>query len=146
MPLHQIYHPPGVFTDEEKENLAKNITELYASNGLPKFYAVVLFLPVENQSFFVGGQKTEKFVRILVQHLARHFFSSKSAERFLNAYEKVLEPFIKDKGLDWEVNVTLADRDLWRENGISPPLPNTLAEKEWIKLNKAVVYDEKDNV
>jgi hypothetical protein len=36
--------------------------------------------------------------------------------------------------------------NLWRENGLQPPIPNSIAEKEWIRLNKAVPYEEKDNV
>uniref|UniRef100_A0A914E810 Tautomerase cis-CaaD-like domain-containing protein n=1 Tax=Acrobeloides nanus TaxID=290746 RepID=A0A914E810_9BILA len=146
MPLHRIFYPPGTFSEQDKEALAANITKLYVSRGLPAFYVVVLFLPVEEQNYFVGGKKTSKFVRIIVQHIARQFPSNKHADKFITIYEDILAPFIKDRGLDWEVHFELVDRNYWRENGLEVPLPNTIAEKEWIRLNKAVPYDEQDNV
>jgi hypothetical protein len=38
------------------------------------------------------------------------------------------------------------DANLWRENGMIPPLPNTEAEKEWIRLDKPVPFTEEQNV
>lgn len=104
MPLHRIWYAPGTFSDEDKEKLAEGITKLYTSFGLPPFYVVVLFLPLEEKDFFVGGKKnTNKFVRIIVQHIARHFDTYKQADGFLDRYEAVLAPFIKERGLEWEV-------------------------------------------
>uniref|UniRef100_A0A914CGE2 Tautomerase cis-CaaD-like domain-containing protein n=1 Tax=Acrobeloides nanus TaxID=290746 RepID=A0A914CGE2_9BILA len=126
MPLHRIWYSPGAFSEQDKAALAENITKLYTSFGLPAFYVVVLYLPVEEKNYFVGGKKESKFVRISVQHIARHFPSNKTADQFLDKYENVLAPFIKERGLDWEIS--------------------TVAEKEWVRLDKAVPYDEKDNV
>jgi hypothetical protein len=39
-----------------------------------------------------------------------------------------------------------SDANLWRENGMLPPLPNSKAEKEWVRVNKPVPYTEEDNV
>jgi hypothetical protein len=82
--------------------------------------------------------------------------------RFFEGYEATLAPFIKDRGLDWEVKkrnkfnsillnifqiaVIESDANLWRENGLIPPLPNSKAEQEWGRLNKPVPYSEVDNV
>jgi len=33
---------------------------------------------------------------------------------------------------------------LWKINGMVPPMPNTKAEKEWWRLNRAVEYEKVD--
>ncbi|KAI1707310.1 putative oxalocrotonate tautomerase enzyme domain-containing protein [Ditylenchus destructor] len=33
------------------------------------------------------------------------------------------------------------DRNLWRENGLIPPLAESEGNKEWMRLNKAVPYE-----
>ncbi|OQV19459.1 hypothetical protein BV898_06450 [Hypsibius exemplaris] len=71
MPLHRIFHNPETFSPTAKEGLASTITNIYTDRGLPPFYAVVLFLPLETDLFFVGGKATDQFVRFVVQHLAR---------------------------------------------------------------------------
>ncbi|KAH7696573.1 hypothetical protein AAVH_36354 [Aphelenchoides avenae] len=141
MPLHRIYHANGAFTDDQKQDLATAITDVYVSRGLPAFYVVVLFVPLEKDSFFIGGKGTDKFVRITVQHLARHFDSKEQGRKFLDIYEAAIAKYIKEQGYDWEVSIELVDRDLWRENGLIPPPPNSEAEKEWKRLNKPVPYE-----
>jgi phenylpyruvate tautomerase PptA (4-oxalocrotonate tautomerase family) len=108
MPLHRIYHPssgPLAFTPSEKEALSRRITEIYTERAqLPAFYVVVLFIPIEEDSLFVGGEKNDKFVRIHIQHMARQFSNQDAVDGFFARYEEALEPFIKAKGLDWEVS------------------------------------------
>uniref|UniRef100_A0AC35GTZ8 Tautomerase cis-CaaD-like domain-containing protein n=1 Tax=Panagrolaimus sp. PS1159 TaxID=55785 RepID=A0AC35GTZ8_9BILA len=143
MPLHRIYHTPGQFSKDDKKGLAEAITKIYTNPkgaNLPAFYVVVLFVPVDEENFFVGGKTTKNFVRISVQHIARSFDSHEQSKSFLEIYESALAPFIKERGFDWEVEIEQIDRNLWRENGLSPPLPRTDAEKEWVRLNKAVPY------
>ena len=105
MPLHRIWYAPGAISEQDKEGLAAHITKLYTTLGLPAFYVSVLFLPVEEQNYYVGGKKNRKFVRIVVQHIARQFESNKQADFFIEQYEKILAPFIKERGLDWEVSI-----------------------------------------
>jgi hypothetical protein len=62
-------------------------------------------------------------------------------DRFLNRVDAVLKPFIADKGYDWEHNVVETARDLWKVQGMVPPMPNTEAEKEWVRLNNAVEFE-----
>uniref|UniRef100_A0A914YHA8 Tautomerase cis-CaaD-like domain-containing protein n=1 Tax=Panagrolaimus superbus TaxID=310955 RepID=A0A914YHA8_9BILA len=143
MPLHRIYHSPGQFSKDDKTGLTEAITQIYTNPqiaNLPAFYVVVLFIPIEEENFFVGGKNTKNFVRISVQHIARSFDSYEQSNEFLQRYENVLAPFIKERGFDWEVDIEQIDRNLWRENGLSPPLPRSDAEKEWVRLNKAVPY------
>uniref|UniRef100_A0A914QW80 Tautomerase cis-CaaD-like domain-containing protein n=1 Tax=Panagrolaimus davidi TaxID=227884 RepID=A0A914QW80_9BILA len=143
MPLHRIYHTPGQFSKNDKKGLTEAITKIYTNPkgaNLPAFYVVVLFVPVDEENFFVGGKTTTNFVRISVQHIARSFDSHEQSKSFFEFYESALAPFIKERGFDWEVEIEQIDRNLWRENGLTPPLPRTDAEKEWVRLNKAVPY------
>ncbi|KAG8790149.1 hypothetical protein FRC12_012678 [Ceratobasidium sp. 428] len=148
MPLHRIYTTSGLYTPEEKAAMAKAITCLYTF-GLPAFYVVVLFIDVAKDSFFIGGELNDKFVRFNVQHLARHFGSSEKKIEFMSSYEQAVKPFTADKGLDWEINIDEADPLTWHENGLSPPVPKTDAETIWRQANKAVPYERpsfSDNV
>jgi phenylpyruvate tautomerase PptA (4-oxalocrotonate tautomerase family) len=107
MPLHRIYHPLSAFSSTDKAALSERITELYVAAGLPAFYVVVLFIPIDKESFFVGGKSTDKFVRIVAQHLARQIPTDEGKKKFVEKYENALAPFIKDKGYDWEVRYTI---------------------------------------
>lgn len=69
MPLHRLYIPPNLYSAEDKGAIADAITKVYSH--LPAFYVVVLFINVDKEDYYVGGQRRDSFVRISVQHLAR---------------------------------------------------------------------------
>ena len=71
MPLWKFYHPEGAFSAEDKQAIAGKITRIYRM--LPSFYVGVVFQPVPKDSFFVGGEPADDFVRIWVDHIARTF-------------------------------------------------------------------------
>ena len=50
---------------------------------LPPFYVVVVFLDVDDSSFFIGGKPNNKFVRIVSQHLARDRTSPEDTARVI---------------------------------------------------------------
>jgi phenylpyruvate tautomerase PptA (4-oxalocrotonate tautomerase family) len=108
MPLHRIYHPASAFSSTDKAALSQHITDMYTSSGLPAFYVVVLFIPIEKDSFYVGGQLTNNFIRIVSQHLARQLPNDEAKKQFMEKFDKVLAPFIKDKGYNWEVNYIIS--------------------------------------
>ncbi|CCO33992.1 hypothetical protein BN14_08083 [Rhizoctonia solani AG-1 IB] len=144
--MHRIYTPAGLYSSEEKQALAKAITSAYTSNstggpGLPPFYVGVFFIDLPEDSFYVGGEKHNHFVRFNVQHLARHFEIKEEKLKFMQLYEEKIEPFTAEKGLDWEVNIDEADPLMWHENGISPPAPNSEAELLWFYQNKATKFE-----
>ena len=58
----------------------------------------------------------------------------------MEALQAAFHPFVRDRGLDWEIHVEWHGRETWRENGLRPPMPDTEAEKLWIKLDKPVPY------
>ncbi len=103
MPLHRIYHPTSAFSSADKAALSERITAIYTSTGLPAFYVVVLFIPIEKDSFYVGGQPTDNFIRIVSQHLAKQIPNDEAKKQFMVKFENAIAPFIKDKGYDWEV-------------------------------------------
>ncbi|QRV92011.1 4-oxalocrotonate tautomerase [Ceratobasidium sp. AG-Ba] len=140
MPMHRIYTASGLYTPAEKATMAKNITALY-TNVMPAFYVVVLFIDLAEDSYFIGGEQNNKFVRINVQHLARHFSSDEVKIKFMHMYEQAVKPFTADKGLDWEINIDEADPITWHENGMSPPAPKSKGEELWKQTNKAVPFE-----
>ena len=71
MPLHRWFVPPNLYSDDDKAAIAKAVTSCYPA--LPPFYVLVLFIDIKDGSYFVGGVKNNNFVRIGIEHLARHF-------------------------------------------------------------------------
>ena len=64
MPLHRIYVPPKLYSAEEKSAIGDAITKVYSM--LPAF-------SVDKEDFYVGGKRSDNFIRISVQHIARQF-------------------------------------------------------------------------
>ena len=58
MPLWTIHHTPGIFSDEEKHQLASRITDHYERIGLPRFYVITIFNETRPEDFYVGGEPT----------------------------------------------------------------------------------------
>ncbi|KAJ7247033.1 putative oxalocrotonate tautomerase [Mycena rebaudengoi] len=142
MPLHRVFVPKGLYTAAEKEAMTAAITNIYTNPPalLPAFYVLVLFVELEDGNFFVGGKHSNRFVRFAVEHIARHF-AERNADLWTGT-RRLLEPFTKGRGIDWEVQVSECDRLLWNENGMAPPLPNTEEEQIWKKENRAVTQEE----
>jgi len=138
MPLHRLFVPRKLYSADDKSAIAEAITKVYVS--LPPFYVVVLFVDIDKEDYYVGGQRRDDFVRIAVQHIARRFSDDIVKRDFMDRYEKALDPFTKGRGIDWEVQVEECDRILWNENGMNPPLPGTEAENAWKEQNRAVPF------
>ena|ERR1700761_3332008 len=143
MPLWDIHSSGPLFTDEEKHELAKAITPIYTAGGIPAFYVRVRFTEDAPNSSFSGGEKDEKFVHLQIYHLARVMTTDKQKKGFLRAADRVLNPIMERKGLDWEYTVNESPRDLWKINGLVPPEANSEMEKEWLRLNRPVGVREK---
>ena len=140
MPLWKVYHPEGAFSVEDKQAIADKITtEIYRM--LPKFYVGVIFSEVPKTSFYVGGEPTDDFDRIWVDHIARQFNDEALKTRFLEYVGKLLAPYITDRGLRWEMHVDETPFSLLTIQGMRPPLPNTDAEKKWRSENAPSAYE-----
>ncbi|KAE8372471.1 putative oxalocrotonate tautomerase [Aspergillus bertholletiae] len=138
MPRWIIHHSANLLSAEEKQNLAKTITQIYSRLGLPDFYVHVHFQEQPLTASFIGGEPHSKFVDISVWHLARTMDTQEMKQRFLNAVDAVLNPVFEPKGIDWEYFVTESPKDLWKINGLVPPEIGSEEEKEWKRLNRAV--------
>ena len=94
---------------------------------------------------YVGGKPTDgRFVRIVSQHLARDrsdpAITPEVEAQVVADLEEAFAPYVRERGLDWEIHIEWVDREGWRENGIRPPMPYSEAEKLWIKLDRPVPY------
>jgi hypothetical protein len=131
MPLWDIHCSSELFSTEEKQTLAQQITKIYSSSGIPAFFVRVRFTCDPPDTVFTGGEKDAKFVHgnashwhlvpclvsgtsadlypllrtVQIWHLARNFTNSDHKNRFLKAVDVILNPFMESKGADWEYTV-----------------------------------------
>lgn len=59
----------------------------------------------------------------------------------MNKVDEVLKPHVEDKGYDWEYSIEETSRDLWKVQGLVPPMPGSEAELLWVKENKATPFE-----
>jgi phenylpyruvate tautomerase PptA (4-oxalocrotonate tautomerase family) len=135
MPLWTVYHPVDIWSEEDRTELAGKITDIYAQI-MPRFYVGVVFQPIPADSFYVGGAKADKFVRFVVEHIARAFPDRDRSRRFIDKVNEVIAPFVKDRGLDWELHIDETPFDYWSINGHYPPRGGTEDEKSWRSENR----------
>lgn len=136
MPLWKIYTPANAFTPEDKKGIAQALTGLYG-RVMPRFYVGVVFQEVSADNFYIGGEPTDRFVRIWVDHIARTFQSEEARVGFFKRVNALLAPWIADRGYDWELHVDETPFDLWTIQGYFPPREGTEDEKRWMAENRA---------
>ena len=141
MPLWTIHHTPGIFTDEEKHELATRITDHYEKAGLPRFYVIALFKETRTEDFYVGGEPTPVGIRVVIDHIARHSHSTGDRQRITHWINGILAPLAQAKpNLHWEFHVDETSEELWMINGLIPPPAASDAEREWARTNIAAAY------
>jgi phenylpyruvate tautomerase PptA (4-oxalocrotonate tautomerase family) len=143
MPFWQIFHPVDAYSPEDKKKFAERIANLYTQ--VPRFYVVTLFEPIPADSYFVGGLSHPKFVRVKIDQMARTMPGPVLREWWMRRVEEVVAPYVRDRGFDWEIQIAEPPADLWTLQGVIPPPFESIAEKRWVKENKASPYslDEK---
>lgn len=142
MPYWHIFAPEDAFTDQDKQELSESITSLYVDFvNLPKFYVVVLFQPLPQNTLYVGAKPANNFVRIVVDHIARRVEGAELRALCMEVIEAKLAPWIRDRGYDWEVHVDETPADLWRTQGLVPPPAGSDAERMWAEKNEAIPYE-----
>jgi phenylpyruvate tautomerase PptA (4-oxalocrotonate tautomerase family) len=141
MPMWKIYHPEQAFSIEDKQQLATAITALYAT-FLPRFYVNVLFRSIAADDLYIGGQASGDFVRITIDHIARAIKQAAAQQQFLDACSQLLAPYVQQRGLRWELHVNETSFDLWRIDGLKPPMPDSAAEARWKAENRPSVYSD----
>ena len=73
MPLWRIFYNPSTLPADQRQSLAKAVTKLYTEPpiGLPAFYVNVLFIPLQENEYFIGGEPRSDFVRVVIEQIAR---------------------------------------------------------------------------
>ena len=140
MPLWKVYHPTGAFSAQDKKKLAQEVTAVYAKVPIPKFYVVMIFEEVEDGSCFVGGEPHNRFIRFKIDQIARTIPGAVLREWWMRTLDSVIAPFVKDRGYDWEISIDETPCDLWSLQGELAPPFESVAEKRWVKENKASSY------
>lgn len=135
MPLWTVYHSPDAFSDADKAELAAKITDVYGA-VMPRFYVGVVFQAIEPRNFYVGGEPAVRFVRIVMEHIARSFPNVEASRRFIDRINQLLKPYIEDRGYDWEFHVDETPFDYWSINGHYPPRGGTEDETRWRAENR----------
>lgn len=142
MPYWEIFTPDNAFTDEDKEQISERITQMYVDwVNLPRFYVVVRFHDMPHNTMYVGGKAKNNFVRVVIDHIARRMDDPEFRALCMAAIESVLEPYVKDRGYDWEVHIDETPMDLWRVQGLIAPPPESELEKMWASENRPVPYE-----
>ena len=109
--------------------------------GLPEFYVVVIFHDKPAHSIYVGGKAANNFVRIRIDHVARQLDTAEARAGCMAIIEEKLAPLIKERGFDWEVHIDETPMDLWRVQGMVPPLPDSKMEKVWADEKRPIPYE-----
>ena len=84
----------------------------------------------------LGGVSSKRFVRFVLEHIAREFPNREASRRFIDRVNQVIAPYIRDRGLDWEIHIDETPFDLWSINGFYPPREGTPDEKRWMADNR----------
>lgn len=142
MPVWLVLHGPATFRDEaSRAAFAKDITfQIYKL--IPPFYTDVAFIPTP--SLYVGGEKNDKMVRIVIHELAGRHLAAEEREAWLNTVDRAIKPHIADKGYEWEYHIEEPARDLWKIQGYVPPPFASRAQKTWNMENKPSPYTKRD--
>jgi hypothetical protein len=103
----------------------------------------VVFIELDHESFFRGGEPTDDFVRIAVDHINLTWKAPEEASRRMKQFDEALAPMMRDRGLVWEFHVDETPRNFWSIEGYRPPPSGSEAEKRWIHENKPSAYATK---
>jgi hypothetical protein len=79
--------------------------------------------------------RAKTFVRISIDHIARAA-PEEQRELMLRFMNKSIHPFIRDRGLDWEIHIDETPRDLWTIQGMRPPDEGSAEEQRWARDNR----------
>lgn len=137
MPLWHVYVVEGTYSSQDKSGMAKRVTDLYEQYArLPRFYVSVVFHELPSDSFYMGGEPADRFVRISIDHIARHLDDHSHFAAWLNIIDETLAPWLRDRGLDWEIHGDETPRAFWEINGFIPPPRKSEDERRWAKENR----------
>ncbi|WP_156759907.1 tautomerase family protein [Microbacterium karelineae] len=142
MPYFKISTPIGAYTDEDKQAIAKAITDactLYVQ--IPAFFVNVYFDEIAPNNTYTGGESRDNFVRIMADTSARQMPTAEMRAGAMSVLVEAMRPFIQDRGYHSEINLDETPLDLWRVDGIVAPVDSPEIFDRWIKENRAVPWE-----
>jgi hypothetical protein len=74
-------------------------------------------------------------VRFSIDHIA-YAMPEELRELLLKFINKSIHPFVRDRGLDWEIHIDDTPRNQWTVQGMRPPDSGSAEEKRWIRENR----------
>ncbi|RTE70648.1 hypothetical protein BHE90_014951 [Fusarium euwallaceae] len=90
MPKWVFQHTKGAFTHEDKEKLAKGMSNIYTTFGLPTFFAHVQFISFDPDEFWTGGEPAHDSVTISIYHAAANIRTGFEGESLMKALDDVV--------------------------------------------------------
>lgn len=144
MPRWTFELATGLLTQEEKQDLATTITNLYYEKELPKFLINVMFNEYPTGCYFAGAKTPPKAVFFTISHAARKFPDEQFAIRFHKEIDAIVRPVFEPKGLKWEYSIYQHPIDHWRVNGAMPPAMYSDGMKLWIEEDKPIAVASVD--
>lgn len=115
MSLYQIHHTDHILTPPMKENIALGLTQLHSDlTGCPRSAIKIFFCELDLWSFWSGGQKAQKYVRVEAQ-MKKTCTSEDKFAVLKGAYDivaKVIEERKDGKGLGVEVQTQIIEVDV----------------------------------
>jgi phenylpyruvate tautomerase PptA (4-oxalocrotonate tautomerase family) len=142
MPMWTIYVPQDAYSRQDLQDIANVITDLYEKYvKIPRFYVSVAFHEQPTAALFMGGILANNFVRIWIDHAARHL-DDDTTTVWLNIIDTALAPFIRDRGFDYEIHGDETPRAFWAINGMTPPPHGSEHEERWKADNRPSALTE----
>ena len=135
MPLWKVYYTEGAYSDEDKQEFAERITDLYTKYHLPAFYVNAMFHELPAGTFYIGGEKASGFIRIWVDHIARRI-PEELSRLWMDQVNEVIAPFTGERGHRWELHIDNTPMERWTIDGFYPPPPDSDEEKRWALENR----------
>ncbi|KAF9873738.1 hypothetical protein CkaCkLH20_08848 [Colletotrichum karsti] len=142
MPKWVFNSPAGLLTPAEKKQIAEGMTKVYGSARLPAFYCHAHFVEFEPSNIYTAGEPSKNVTTIAIYHIAKVFDKPEVEQAFLRAFDDVIRPVLKPKGIEWESGIYESRRELWRVNGLVPPARDSEMEKKWFAEGR--VTDEEE--
>lgn len=138
MPLWKVHYPKGVYDAQDRQAFAARVTDLYAESGvkLPRFYVSVMFHEFAPDEFFMGGEPAERFVRIIIDQIARQTPEPERRKRWMGMVNRWMAPFLEERGLHSEIHIDNTPTEFWTIDGILPPPAGSADERRWAEENK----------
>lgn len=140
MPRWTIHSVAGALSPSEKDQIAKQVTDLYTSLGLPAFFINVFFHEHSVGNFYCGGKAQHNSIFFHIDHAARNFETEEVRSAFIAKVNSIMQPILGEKKKKWEYNIYEHPRDNWRINGMVPPIDHPEILKKWVEKDEAVPW------